>query len=69
MTFNIFDLIGVYSVSGNKGLEQWFLTCRSNRPYLIDQLLGSVRWADNFVEVYGNFKFGPEEEQSYHVSY
>lgn len=70
-TFNIFDLIQVYNVSQNKSSERRFLSLRSTpkepQTYLIDQLPDSDRWTNDFVEAYGNFEFGPDDNRMYPI--
>jgi hypothetical protein len=70
LTFTLSDLIGVYNVSRNKSSSRRFLSLRCikpPRPYLIDHLPDSDPWANDFVEVRGNFEFGPGEDRSYPI--
>lgn len=69
--FNLPDLVGVYNVSRNSPSERRFLSLRSTpkepRPYLIDHLPDSDPWANDFVEVRGNFEFGPDDDGIYSI--
>jgi hypothetical protein len=71
LVFNLFDLIGVYNVSRSSPLGRRFLSLRSTpkepREYLIDHLPDSDRGANDFVEIRGNFEFGPEDDGLYPI--
>lgn len=52
----------------NSKSKHGFLTVRTDKDHMVDRLTDFDCWANNYVEMFGNYTYAPREERLFSIS-